>query len=201
MSEAHGINNSGQIVGHSRISSGYEHAFLYSGGTMQDLGTLPGCVSSNAYDINSTGQVVGDSQDSSGHFHAFLYSNGMMQDLGSLSGYTNSPAYAINDNGVVVGGVWKDHDITGASSLAVLFVDGKLIDLNSLTVPSSGWDLLSANAINSKGQIVGVGINPSGQKDAFLLTPTSTPEPSTLALLGTGALSLLACEWRRRRGA
>jgi len=36
-SQASGINNSGQVVGFSNITSGAYHAFLYSGGTMIDL--------------------------------------------------------------------------------------------------------------------------------------------------------------------
>jgi probable HAF family extracellular repeat protein len=39
-SDAHAINNRGQVVGHSSIANGTVHAFLYSGGKMQDLGTL-----------------------------------------------------------------------------------------------------------------------------------------------------------------
>ena len=48
------------------------------------------------------------------------------------------------------------------------------MDLNSLIATNSGWTLQSANAINDNGQIVGYGINPSGQMDAFLLTPFRT---------------------------
>ena len=39
-SNAGGINNSGQVVGFADISSRSGHAFLYSDGQMQDLGSL-----------------------------------------------------------------------------------------------------------------------------------------------------------------
>ncbi len=40
-SEALGVNNRGEVIGDSRIpNSTLFHAFLYSGGQMQDLGTL-----------------------------------------------------------------------------------------------------------------------------------------------------------------
>ena len=71
-----------------------------------------------------------------------------------------------------------------------------MTDLNSLISPSSGWTLTEAAAINGNGWIVGCGTNPSGQVDAFLLTPV--PEPSALALLGAGVIGLVAYGWRRR---
>ena len=55
---AEGINNSGQIAGLAQNSSYATQAFLSSGGTMLDLGTLGGA-QSWAWGINDSGQVVG----------------------------------------------------------------------------------------------------------------------------------------------
>ena len=71
-------------------------------------------------------------------------------------------------------------------------------DLNNLIDRTLGWTLTDATGINESGQIVGYGtIASGGPIHAFLLTPI--PEPSTLVLLGIGAMSLLAYAWRRRR--
>ena len=50
-------------------------------------------------------------------------------------------------------------------------MNGSIQDLNSLITINHGWTLQSATAINDSGQIVGYGINPSGQTHAFLLNP------------------------------
>lgn len=57
-SEAHDINDSGQIVGCSGHSIN-QHAFLWEQGVMTDLGTLDGAPFSCAYGINNDGQIVG----------------------------------------------------------------------------------------------------------------------------------------------
>jgi probable HAF family extracellular repeat protein len=59
-------NDSGQIVGKSA-----NHAFLWENGSVKDLGTLGGEVSS-ANAINDRGQVVGESGTATGEIHAFL---------------------------------------------------------------------------------------------------------------------------------
>ena len=63
----------------------------------------------------------------------------------------------------------------------------------------STWNLEEALGIDNNGDIVGEGVNPSGQLDAFLLTPTVTPEPSTLLLAASGLVGLLAYAWRKRK--
>ena len=94
---AYGINDSGQITGMGGPGYG---AFLFSGGGVQDCGTLYGN-SSRGYAINASGEVVGGSD------HAFLYSGGVMQDLNSLIdplfGWALNNAWAINNSGQIVG--------------------------------------------------------------------------------------------------
>jgi probable HAF family extracellular repeat protein len=102
-SYAYGINGSGVIVGTSYVSSGDEHAFIYTG-TTTDLNT--GGRFSGAYSINTAGDIVGD--DST--LGAFLYSNGAVHSLqslvapGQMGPFTSlDRAYGINDHGWIVG--------------------------------------------------------------------------------------------------
>jgi probable HAF family extracellular repeat protein len=189
--QAFGINDNGVVSGYSEKSSGGEMAFVWSG-SLHSLGTFPGGTWSEAQGINNEGQVVGwTGYNSNGVGSAFLWSGGSMQSLGTMPGYTHgSGAYNINDQGSIVGSAnnnsFADH--------AFLYTGGSMQDLNSLIADSSGWDLEDAFDINNSGQICGIGINPSGQTDAFLLTPV--PEPSTFALLGATFI-LFAFAWHR----
>jgi len=69
--QATAINNfDGEIVGYYRSDADFHnHAFLYSGGSMTDLGAMDDAANdSAAYGINNQGQITGQSNG-----HAFLY--------------------------------------------------------------------------------------------------------------------------------
>jgi probable HAF family extracellular repeat protein len=65
VSDAIGINKSGQVVGYSIVgAAGLQVATEWSNGRVINLGALPGFRASDAIGINGAGQVVGSSSSS-----------------------------------------------------------------------------------------------------------------------------------------
>jgi hypothetical protein len=84
----------------------------------------------------------------------------------ALGQTTGSGVFGMNSSGQIVG---------DQGNVAVLWKDGKVIDLNTVIPSNSGWQLTTANAINDQGWIVGVGryTDATGTQTqaAFLIKP------------------------------
>lgn len=166
-----------QVVGSSTVGTGDVapfHAVLWDGETVLDLGTLGG-TNSAARALTygrwpdagfETTFIVGWSHAAGGSEHAFVWNRGAMRDLGTLPGDVRSGAQDVNSRGVIVG---SSTDRAGVSRAVMWPTRTTILDLNTLLPADSGWQLWTANAINDRGQIVGMGLH-RGRQRAFLLT-------------------------------
>lgn len=194
-----GLNDAGQVVGSIAIPSvalpngGTNHAFVYSNGTLTDLATSLG-ENSEANAINNLGQIVGSRGQPGAPATPFLYSNGKFTDLGTFGGLTGT-ALGINDSGQVIGYTQG----LGQISAAFLYQNGVLIDLTKMVKASYGLDIATLAGINNAGQIA-FNATIDGQSHAFLLTPSTVPEPSTLFLLGCIPIALVVHRRSTGRG-
>jgi probable HAF family extracellular repeat protein len=196
------IANNGTAVGVTRTGEGTtSQATMWAGNTIVHLGSFATTAFSEAFAVNSSNIAVGvgvngstPSGTSVRRAVRWELAGGIpiMVELGSL-GRTFSEAKDINEGGQIVGFA---SNISGAAQLAWLWDDGQMLDLNGLIDPESGWTLLSAEAINDRGDIVGYGMI-DGVTHAFLLT--AVPAPGAMAVFAPVALALMAWRTRARR--
>jgi probable HAF family extracellular repeat protein len=153
---AYAINDDSQVAGIDTVAN---RAFLWEDGKRTYLSDGP----SQANWLNSDGQVVGKAEID-GQFHAVPWDDDML-DLGTLGGAT-SEAQFITDDCVILG-TSKTED---GDDHAFLWMDGAMIDLNDLLPDDSGWTLLDARGMNTRGQITGTGLF-RGDRRPYLLRP------------------------------
>lgn len=123
---------------------------------VNNSGTLAGWADTSAPDPYSPLCFNGDCYVS----HAFQWQNGVTTDLGALSGGGSSASSWVSANGLIAGasqngetdpllpGYPEDH--------AVLWKNGNIVDLG--TLPEGGYES-GAEAVNSRGQVVGWALN------------------------------------------
>jgi probable HAF family extracellular repeat protein len=175
------INDSGQVTGLHQTGtrgSAIQRAFIYSGGSLQLLGTLDSTFPySWGRGINNSGQVTGDSR-SDFAAHAFVYSGGSMQDLGTLGG-TESFGTAINNSGQVTG----SSDLPGNTARrAFLHSGASMQDLGTL-----GGTTSQGEAINDSGQVTGSSeLSGTSVRHAFLYSGASMQDLGTLGGTSSG---------------
>jgi probable HAF family extracellular repeat protein len=173
-------NKRGQIIGQSDLAGDLtSHPFLWEKGVIRDLGTLGGDNGIPIW-INDAGDVVGEADlPGSQTRHAFLWRKGVMTDLGTLDG--NSHATAVNSKGQVVG----YFSVSGRTEPPfrhpfIWEKDGPMVDLNTLIPANSGLELVAADNINDRGEIVGVGVParcfPDFCGHLFLLIPCTSDD-------------------------
>lgn len=156
---AYAINNSGQFTGLYG-----DHAFLYSGGVVTDLGTLPGLAISQGLAINTAGQIAGQASNGfpSSADRGFIWSNGVMTDLGLPAGETSAAVAfveALNDSGWVTGSWQRYVGGTSQNRHAFVWQGGVMTDITPGFVTTGFADAFD---INNLGQIVGAGKKTQG---------------------------------------
>ncbi|HYM75114.1 MAG TPA: hypothetical protein VE377_03980 [Candidatus Dormibacteraeota bacterium] len=117
--------------------------------------------------INDCGQAAGVSLNArTGRIEAFLEEKGKRSPLGTLGG-SFSIARDINNRGEIVGGSLTAGD---DSFHGFLYRNHRLLDLNTMLEPGTGWELVQALAINNRGEILGIGAR-DGHDRIVLLRP------------------------------
>lgn len=176
-SQASAVNNLGQVIGYSHVTSSTTHNFWWENNVMTDLGFSVGVMA-----MNDHGQVTGGVG-----LQAFLWVNGQFT-------YLHPEAWLgcdINNSGVIVGEAQRrsDHEY-----YAFAWQAGDYVDLNQFA--PDGFRLQEAYAVNDLGQIVGTGWADDGWH-GYLLNPI--PEPATVGLVALGLAALAARRGRQRR--
>lgn len=157
-----GINNDRQV-----ISNGWPNSpVLWDSGEVTYMPTSPGPIRFGQWpSINNRGHVAYEGwigEYPNVQRRALLYSEGGVKDMGPFN-----PNGISQHDQVVGSGLAAD----GSTEHAVSSRNGKMVDLNNLIPPGSGWVLHIARGVNKKGQIVGTGAI-GGQERAYLLTPS-----------------------------
>ncbi len=184
-------------------------------GELQGLGTLkeqefPFSPESVANACTPDGSVIVGWSDSDDGSQAFLWTltdpdtgDGEMIGLGILNGHTSSIALDVSADGSVV--IGKNYNYTPfpfptiTDEIAFIWDefngmrDLKVVLESEYGLDLTGWTLTSASGISADGlTIVGSGINPDGNPEAWIVT---IPEPSCLVLFSFAGL----CLARRRK--
>lgn len=126
--------------------------FVTRGSGLVAIDTFGGQVS-EAHGINDHGAVVGTAETGTG-FHdrnAYIWFRGFQFDIGHLGG-GYAEAYDINNRFQVVGFASGT-----APNQGFLWQRGKMVALDTLVDPASGWTIIDARAINENQQIAGTG--------------------------------------------
>jgi uncharacterized membrane protein len=194
------INDSGLVAGNARLATNQQRAILWAAdGSATILALGADQFFSRARAINELGSVAGQVFFGDGSFLGSVWSGNNQFLLNPTgAGYVQSTTRGINSAGTVVGFA-NDLDGTLPTFGQIWTFNGTgytATALDSLVVNLGGWQTQAAQAINDRGQIVGLGIDPNGLQRAYLLTPI--PEPASWAMM-IGGFGMIGASMRRRK--
>lgn len=151
------LNDEGWVAGGLSTTKDDFVLYLWDGESFSVLPTLGGRAFST--DMNNLNQIVGGSVTSRTKTKDSIV-DGAQSLLGDIPhGDLFSDMMGLSK--------WQPDE-----TRAVLWEEGEISDLNTLVPPDSDWNLIQANAINDKGEIVGWGYHGEGKHPkAFLLRP------------------------------
>jgi probable HAF family extracellular repeat protein len=178
-----GIANSGTAVGFTIDNGGNFHNFAANPlrSRSASLLNINGSTTAMAFGINAAGTVVG----TDGNGHAFALTRGAVKTFIPAGG-TSATAFGINDRGTIVGQVVTANATPGFIRLNA----NSYITINA----PSGPNVVNAQGINNKGQVVGFYAGTDGQVHGFMasqgaakngtLTAAAIADPTIPAVAG-----------------
>ncbi len=183
---ANSINDSGIVTGVYYDAGGKGHGFQYNVNTGLYT-TLPddplAATVTAAQSTAVNGEFVANYDDASGNFHGALFANGKYTTL-NFPGALDTFADGINAFGQISGNY-----VDASGNQHGFLYDGTT--WTTVDYPGAQATLLFYN--NDFGQAAGYWVDQNGVFHSLLLTPV--PEPSSLALLAFGTVTLAG--WRR----
>jgi uncharacterized membrane protein len=171
---ADAINNAGQVAGREQVSvpvlGGENRPFIWSASAgMTQIPLVPNAFEAQATAISQNGRVAGTSGSLTGgspfEWDQAVGVGGPSFGLGAVVSVGG-----VNSFGQVVGTDEGSSGIASDKAFVWNVASSSATALNNLT-SVTGWDLVSANAIDDAGQIVGEAISSTGQFHAYLLSP------------------------------
>lgn len=197
---AFGVNDGGWIVGqYTDSNTGTSPGFVYNGTNFTTLNPVLNATNTFAQGINNHGLVAGFySTDGNLTSHGFFYNTTTATYTfaadPNVPNFVFSQILGINDHDIAVG-YYGDTSTSQFGFVYDLATKAYLIMSDPNAAVINGVSITQITGIDNAGEITGFYIGADGLSHGFYATPT--PEPSSLLLMGSGALGLLGIVRRK----
>lgn len=163
--DAYRVDDAGRMIGRLHLPTGEIVGYWYDGRTVQPVRLAPGDFTS----VTGFGDagVVGTSSSGSGQ-RAFLWRAGTATELPPIAGDACADARDVDARGRAVG---TSSGCGRGPTRAVLWQDGRPVDLQALVPPDGAWRLRNAVAVDAGGTVAAVALDAEGRSHAVVLRP------------------------------